>query len=311
MKIYKGLETEFNCKNPVVTIGTFDGLHIGHQKIIERVREEAQKINGESVLLTFYPHPRSVIESERPISLLQAHEDKLVELEALGLQHLIILPFTSELSTMSAYNFIKDILVAHINLKKIVLGYDHHFGNNREGNIEFLNKHAQSMGFDVIEIPAKEIDEIKISSTKIREAIRNGEIEKASKFLGKPYEITGTVIKGNQLGRTIGYPTANINPIESLQLLPKIGVYAVKIKVLHQIYFGMLNIGLRPTVEENGQMKLEVHIFDFSEHLYGEKIQVHLYERIRNEQNFASIEALKAQIEEDEIITRSYFMHLD
>ena len=184
MKIYKGLETEFNCKNPVVTIGTFDGLHIGHQKIIERLKEEAKKINGESVLLTFYPHPRSVIESDHPISLLQAHEDKLLELEKLGLQHLIILPFTNELSTMSAYDFIKDILVAHIKLKKIVLGYDHHFGNNREGNLDFLNKHAQIMDFEVIEIPAKEIDEIKISSTKIREAIKNGEIEKATKFLG-------------------------------------------------------------------------------------------------------------------------------
>ena len=311
MKIYKGLETEFNCKNPVVTIGTFDGLHIGHQKIIEKLTEEAQKINGESVLLTFYPHPRSVIDSDNPISLLQAHEDKLVELEALGLQHLIVLPFTSELSTMTAYEFIKDILVAHIKLKKIVIGYDHHFGNNREGNLDFLNQHAQSMDFEVIEIPAKEIDEIKISSTKIREAIRNGEIEKATKFLGKPYEITGIVIQGKQLGRTIDYPTANIIPIEALQLLPKIGVYAVKIKALHLSYNGLLNIGLRPTVEENGQMKLEVHIFDFSEDLYGEKIQVHLYERIRNEQKFASIEALKAQIKEDEIIARSYFMHLD
>lgn len=311
MKIYKGLETEFNCKNPVVTIGTFDGLHIGHQKIIEKLTEEAQKINGESVLLTFYPHPRSVIDSDHPISLLQAHEDKLVELEKLGLQHLIILPFTNELSTMSAYDFIKDILVAHIKLKKIVLGYDHHFGNNREGNLDFLNKHAQIMDFEVIEIPAKEIDAIKISSTKIREAIQNGEIEKATKFLGKPYEISGIVIQGKQLGRTIDYPTANIIPIEALQLLPKIGVYAVKIKVLHQIYSGMLNIGIRPTVEESGQMKLEVHIFDFSEHLYGEKIQVHLHERIRNEQKFASIEALKAQIKEDEIIARSYFMHLD
>lgn len=311
MKIYKGLETEFNCKNPVVTIGTFDGLHIGHQKIIERLKEEAKKINGESVLLTFYPHPRSVIESDHPISLLQAHEYKLLELEKLGLQHLIILPFTNELSTMSAYNFIKDILVAHIKLKKIVLGYDHHFGNNREGNLDFLNKHAQIMDFEVIEIPAKEIDEIKISSTKIREAIKNGEIEKATKFLGKPYGISGVVIKGKQLGRTIGYPTANIVPVEPLQLLPEIGVYAVKIQVLNQIYTGLLNIGIRPTVEESGDMKLEVHIFDFSENLYDEKMQVLIFERIRDEKKFASIEALKAQIKEDEIIARSYFMHLD
>lgn len=311
MKIYKGLETEFNCKNPVVTIGTFDGLHIGHQKIIERLIEEAQKINGESVLLTFYPHPRSVIESSNPISLLQAHEDKLVALEALGLQHLIILPFTTEMSEMSAYDFLNDILIAHIKMKKIVLGYDHHFGNNRIGNLDFLNIYAQNMNFEVLEIPAKEIDEIKISSTKIRGAIKNGEIEKATKFLGKPYGISGIVIKGKQLGRTIAYPTANIAPIEPLQLLPKIGVYAVKIKVLNLSFNGLLNIGIRPTVEESGQMKIEVHIFDFSQDLYGEKIQVLLYERIRDEQKFASLEALKAQIEEDEIIARSYFMHLD
>lgn len=302
MKIYTDLEN-FKAINPVVTIGTFDGVHLGHRKVIRRLQDLAKKVNGETVIFTFYPHPRLVLNPENNgLRLINTLEEKKVLLEAAGIDHLVIFPFTEEFSKLTYVEFVEQILVKQLGMKYLVVGYDHRFGHNREGTYEDLKIFADQLDFKIERQDVLNMDAINVSSTKIRDAITEGDIEMANKYLGYRFFIKGDVIDGRKLGHTIGFPTANIDPQESYKLVPKDGVYAVKVDVDEQSYLGMLNIGLRPTV--NNQLdnrSIEVHILDFDKDIYYKNITIHFYQRIRNEQFFASLDELKAQLAKDKI----------
>lgn len=306
MNVFQDFHSIEKIHHPVITIGTFDGVHIGHQKIINQLNEEAEKINGESVLFTFYPHPRMVLYPEsHGIKLIQTQEEKLAKLEKMGLKNCIVFPFTFEFSRMTALEFVRDFLVNQLHVKKLVIGYDHQFGKNREGSLQFLKDICDTYEFEVIEIPAQDIDEVNVSSTKIREAILAGNIEKANDYLGDIFELTGTVVKGNQLGRTIGYPTANIVLNSDLKLIPGNGVYAVRMNVRGTWFDGMMNIGTRPTVVSNGGRTIEVNIFDFEETIYDETVTVQFLSKWRDEQKFNGLEELKNQLKIDEETIRT------
>jgi riboflavin kinase/FMN adenylyltransferase len=309
VKVYRDFEEVGNIPNAVLTIGTFDGVHLGHQKIIERLKSEAKKVNGETVLFTFFPHPRMVINpTNHGLKLIQTQAEKIENLERLGLDHLIIFPFTKSFSNLTADEFVKEYLIDKLHVKTIVVGYDHQFGKNREGTLKHLQKLSKTLPFEVIEIPAHEVDEINVSSTKIRKAIEIGDVQTANSYLNEPFEISGKVVKGNQIGRTIGFPTANIEIGDELKIIPAIGVYAVEIVLEDQrILQGMMNIGIRPTVTDSKEVKVEVFIFDFSEAIYDQRIKVYLLQRIRGEHRFQSVEVLRAQLQEDEKTVRSIF----
>jgi riboflavin kinase/FMN adenylyltransferase len=308
VNIYNDFSSISSIKNPVLTIGTFDGVHIGHKKIIDQLNEEAAKIGGESVLFTFFPHPRMVIFPEsHGLKLIQTQEEKLEKLKEMGLQNVIVFPFTFEFSRLSALEFVRDMLVNQLHVKKLVIGYDHQFGKNREGSIHFLRDVAETYEFEVIEIPAQDIAAVHVSSTKIREALLTGDIEKANDYLGAPFELIGNVIKGKQLGRTIGFPTANLKLANELKIIPQNGVYAVKVFYQEQCFEGMMNIGIRPTIESENDTTIEVHIFDFDQTIYGESLRVELYKKTRDEQKFNGIDALKNQLKSDEISIRNFF----
>ena len=304
MKVYKHL-SEFNpIKNAVVTTGTFDGVHIGHQKIIHRVKEIAHQIAGESVIITFHPHPRLVLFPEdNHLKMLNTLPEKIKLLEASGIAHLIIIPFTKEFSRLSSVDFIQQILVDQIGTKKLVIGYDHHFGKNREGSFEHLKHYGPSYGFEVEEIPKQDINDVGVSSTKIRTALAQHHIEIANQYLGYPYAMEGIVVKGDQIGRSIGFPTANIQIQESHKLIPADGIYAVHIQWQSQTYKGMLYIGDRQNVQ-GSKKEIEVNIFDFDKEIYDEQIQVKLIQYIRGDQKFESLDALKLSIQQDEINCR-------
>lgn len=310
MRIFECLENVGQIKNPVVTIGTFDGVHIGHQKIIQQLILEANKIDGESVLITFHPHPRLVLfPDNHNLQLLQTQAEKLQTLEENGLENVIILPFSKEFAQLSALDFVQTVLYKSLKAKKIIIGYDHQFGNDRKGNIDFLIAHANDFNYDVIEIPAEEINEVNVSSTKIRTALQDGSVEIANAFLNKPFELSGTVIKGEQLGRTIGFPTANLDLNDSTKLIPANGVYAVKVQLQNEekSYFGMMNIGYRPTVSQAQKQSIEIYLFDFQADLYEAHLKVSLYKRIRQEEKFVNLATLKSQLSKDEALIRSYF----
>ncbi len=310
MRIFEGLENVGQIKNPVVTIGTFDGVHIGHQKIIQQLILEAKKIDGESVLITFHPHPRLVLfPDNHNLQLLQTQAEKLQTLAENGLENVIILPFSKEFAQLSALDFVQTVLYKSLRAKKIIIGYDHQFGNDRKGNIDFLIAHANDFNYDVIEIPAEEINEVNVSSTKIRTALQDGSVENANAFLNKPFELSGTVIKGEQLGRTIGFPTANLDLNDSTKLIPANGVYAVKVQLLNEekSYFGMMNIGYRPTVSLAQKQSIEIYLFDFQADLYEAHLKVSLFKRIRKEEKFVNLASLKSQLSKDEALIRSYF----
>jgi riboflavin kinase/FMN adenylyltransferase len=308
MRIFDGIKSLGEIKNPVVTIGTFDGVHLGHQKIIEQLNFEADKIGGESVLLTFEPHPRIVLYPENHgVKLIQTRDEKFQVLENFNLKNVVLIPFTKEFSELSAIEFVEQILVSNLKAKKVVIGYDHQFGRNREGNIQFLKSVSEKYGFEVIEISAKSIDEINISSTKVRDSLLRGDVETAKLFLSRSYEISGTVVKGNQLGRTIGFPTANVLVNSNLKLIPANGVYAVRVKIAGAKHFGVMNIGNKPTVNSNNHRSIEVHIFDFDKDVYGQPITVFFDNYLRNEQKFANLVELKKAIAHDEAVCRQYF----
>ncbi len=301
MKIFNDFRLIANIPNPVLTIGTFDGVHIGHQKIIKQLNEEAKKIGGESVLFTFFPHPRMVLSPEsHGLKLIQSQEEKLEKLAHIGLQNCIVYPFTEEFAQLTANEFVRDFLVKQLKVKKLVIGYDHQFGKNREGSISYLKAVSKEFNFDVIEIPAQEIDEVNVSSTKIREAILKGEIELANEFLGAPFQLSGKVVKGKALGRTIGYPTANIEMNSDLKLIPANGVYAIKICIKEIWYGAMLNIGFRPTISKENNQTIEAHIFDFSADIYGDNVTVQFLSKWREEMKFSGIDELKNQLKIDE-----------
>jgi riboflavin kinase/FMN adenylyltransferase len=307
VKVYRDISSFENKGNAVVTTGTFDGVHIGHKRIIARLKEVAQQINGESVIITFFPHPRLVLFPEdNDLKLINTLEEKIELLEKAGIDHLIIIPFTKEFSRLSSLEFIQQILVDKIGTKKLVIGYDHHFGKNREGTFEHLKHYAPEYGFEVEEIPEQDINDVAVSSTKIRNAILEGDFRIANSYLGHAFTLRGTVTRGDQIGRTIGYPTANINVPETYKLIPGEGIYAVALNVNNHPYKGMLYIGNRPTV--NGLNKvIEVNIFDFNADIYDETIEITFHQYIRGDKKLNGLEELKAALAADEIACRAFF----
>jgi riboflavin kinase/FMN adenylyltransferase len=299
VKVYKGFSGYSVVKKAVVTIGAFDGVHIGHQTIINRTVRIAKKLKGETVLVTFDPHPRLVLQKDVKVKLLTSINERINLLKKAGVEHLIIIPFDKSFSKLTSLDFVRDILVKKIGTKKLVIGYDHHFGNNREGSFDHLIKYGTLYGFDVEEIPPQEINDINISSTKIRDAVQEGDIEKASEYMGHPYSIAGVVVKGQQIGRRIGFPTANIKVEEVNKLIPKEGVYAVNVNFENKKFSGMLNIGYRPTVGKDNELSIEVHIFDFQKTIYGKQLTIELIKHVRNEIQFTNVNDLKKQLEQD------------
>ncbi len=308
MKTVQGIDHyKSSDKRTILTLGTFDGVHVGHQSIIEKVVTEGKKRNLESIVLTFFPHPRMVLQQDDSLRLLNTIEEKGELLEILGLDTLIVHPFSQEFSRLTAEEFVKNILVDKLNIAKIIIGYDHRFGRNRTATIDDLVTFGKEYNFEVEQISAEIIDNNSVSSTKIRKALENGEIGLANSYLGYSYFITGTVIKGQQLGRKINFPTANISIKEKYKLIPKIGVYIVQCSVDDLTYNGMMSIGFNPTVNENKTVNLEVNLFDFNEDIYDKKIRVTFLKRIRDEEKFDSIDALKNQLEKDKHYSLNYF----
>ena len=299
MKIYHGIEDFTRLPNAVVTSGTFDGVHVGHQKILSRLREAAKRNGGETVVITFWPHPRLVLHPEdTSLKLLNTFEEKAELLKQQGIQHLLRIPFTREFSQLSSEEFITQIIVETIGTKKLIIGYDHHFGKNREGSFEQLKLNAPKYGFEVEEIPRQDVDHVGVSSTKIRKALEEGDIQTATHFLGGPYSITGRVVIGDKLGRILGYPTANLEIDTGYKLVPADGIYAVTVSYNHQKYNGMLYIGNRPTVQ-GMKRNIEVNIFDFDDDIYGESLTINFHELIRRDTRFGDLEELKKQLHRD------------
>ncbi|WP_343328503.1 bifunctional riboflavin kinase/FAD synthetase [Polaribacter staleyi] len=288
-----------------VTIGTFDGVHFGHQKIIDKLVLEAKKANKKSVLLTFFPHPRMVLQKDNSLELINTIEERAELLKKTGLDYLIIHPFSREFSRMTALEFVRDVLVNKLNISKLIIGYDHHFGKNREGNIVQLTEYSHLYDFIVEEIPAQDIDDVSVSSTKIRQALAEGSLKTANNYLGYNFMLSGTVVNGKHLGGTIGYPTANIDVKENYKLIPKTGVYVVKSTLDNKTVFGMMNIGSRPTVDGSYQT-IEVHFFDFNQDLYNQYLTIELLYFLRDEEKFSSIDALIVQLKKDEQTARDY-----
>lgn len=299
MKIYHHIDEFKPIENAVVTIGTFDGVHIGHRKIISRLRELAVAENAETVILTFFPHPRMILHPEdENIKLITTINEKAELLEKLGVDHLIITPFSRDFSNQSAEEYIREVLVKKIGTKTIVIGYDHRFGKDRKGGLADLLRLAPEYGFEVLEIPEQDINDVAISSTRIRTALLDGQIEIANECLGYPFFITGKVIRGDQLGRQLGYPTANLMLEERYKLIPSDGIYAVKVKVEGSEHKGMAYIGHRPTV--NGMTRnIEVNIFDFNADIYNKQLRMEFLHFVREDIRFASLDELVVQLGKD------------
>lgn len=299
MKIYNNLSEYNSSKKTFVTIGTFDGVHIGHQKVLKNLVKNAHKKGAISLLLTFFPHPRMVLQKDLDIKLLNTIDERIALLEKLGLDVLIIQPFTTEFSKLTALDFTRNILVNKLNISKLIIGYDHHFGKNREGTFEQLEEYGHTYDFKLKKISKKDIDNIAVSSTKIRRAIEQGEIEKVNAYLNYNYMLTGEVVKGKNLGEKIGFPTANLHIKENYKLIPKTGAYVVKSTINNNTVFGMMNIGYRPTVNGKNQT-IEVNFFNFNQNLYNKTIQVEILAFLRDEQKFESVIQLKQQLIKDE-----------
>jgi len=321
MKIYRSLEDFSPVENAVVTIGTFDGVHIGHQKILVHLKEAAQKINGETILLTFFPHPRLIINpDDDSLRLINDIEEKVSQLGKVGIDHLIIIPFSRDFSNQTPEEYISNVLVGKLGTKKIVIGYDHHFGKDRKGTLGDLEQFASIFDYSVDEIPEQDINDIAVSSTRVREALIKGDIKTANLYLGYPFELTGTVIRGDQIGRTIGFPTANLQVHEPHKLIPAYGIYAVEVYIYNHIQNittgeykeenpisiakGMGYIGTRPTVDGMNRA-IEISLFDFDQDIYGKTLRVKFLHFIRHDERFDSLEEMKAQIKADEVEIRS------
>lgn len=309
MKIFHSIKDFSSPKKTILTLGTFDGVHIGHKKILEKVIQNTLDEKYESLVLTFFPHPRMILQERSEIKLLNTITEKINLLEQLGIQNLVIHPFDESFSRLTAEDFVKKVLVDQFKIHKIIIGYDHRFGRNRTADIHNLIEFGEKYGFEVEQISAQEINDISVSSTKIRNAIQEGNMYLANKYLGYEYFLTGTVIKGKQLGRTIGFPTANLNIEEDYKLIPQKGVYIVSSQLNGEKVFGMMNIGLNPTVGGE-KLSVEIHYLNFNADLYDQQISVSILKRIRGEEKFDSVDLLKAQIEKDKIQTLSYLENL-
>lgn len=305
MKRYTDANTYNDDIPSVVTVGTFDGVHIGHKKIIDRLVDTARQNNIESVILTFFPHPRMVLQKDTNIKLINTIDERTQILEKTGLDNLVIHPFTQDFSRLTAREYVEQMLVKKLNISHIIIGYDHRFGRNRNSDITDLASFGMQYDFTVEEISKQDIDDVAVSSTKIRKALLEGDIEKANSYLGYNFMLTGKVIKGKELGRKLNYPTANLHIPETYKLIPKEGVYIVQSCIDNKIYFGMMNIGTNPTVNGTHQ-SIETHFFDASFNLYEKKIQIQLLKRIRDEKKFNSIEELKEAMQQDEDYSRDF-----
>jgi riboflavin kinase/FMN adenylyltransferase len=301
---------QYDKEHPTaITIGTFDGVHIGHQKILERLINDAHGLYLKSMVLTFFPHPRMVLQKDADIKLLNTIEEKAKIFKRLGLDYLIIHPFTEEFSRLSATEFVRDLLVNNLKTKKIIIGYDHRFGRNRTANINDLIAFGSTLDFEVDEISAQEIDDVSVSSTKIRKALSEGDINTANSYLGYNYMLTGKVQRGKGIGRQLNYPTANIQIEEAYKLIPKIGAYVVKSEINGSTIYGMMNIGYNPTVSGT-EKSIEVHFFDFNQDLYDLVLQIDILDRLRDEYKFESVDALKEQLSKDKATSLSIIHRL-
>lgn len=302
MQVYYNLSDFPNLSFPVVTTGTFDGVHLGHQTIIARLKELSSKFAGQSVVITYHPHPRLVLHPDNTeLEFLNTLPEKIARLKQLGVEHLLIIPFDSIFASLTSEEFIRKILVDVVHTRKLVIGYDHHFGKNREGSFDHLLSYGPKYGFEVEEIPAQDIDQVAVSSTKIRAALWKGDIQTANRYLGYAYPFNGKVIKGRQFGRKIEFPTANLEIVPDRKLIPANGVYAVNVIVENAIFNGMMNIGFRPTVTDEKVRTIEVHIFDFDNDLYEKEIKVRMITRIRDEIRFNGIDELREQLKKDKL----------
>lgn len=300
MQIHRDLEQLPVFKNTVLTIGSFDGVHLGHQHILQRLQTLAQEVEGESLLVTFHPHPRLVLRpDDYQLQLLTTIEEKAELLAQQGLNHLVLTPFTKAFSEQSPAAYIEDFLIKHFQPRCIVIGYDHRFGKNREGDISYLRKHQELGGFEVEEISKQEVEDIAVSSTKIRKAVSKGAVAQAARLLGHPFQIRGTVVKGNQIGRGIGFPTANVQVANPHKLIPPVGIYAVRVQYEGQRYGGMLYIGTRPTIGEALEQTIEVNIFDFEQNIYGASLKIDFLAHIRGDSKFEDLEGLRKQLQAD------------
>lgn len=301
-----------NIKNAVVTIGTFDGVHLGHQAIFKEMRRLAQEIGGETVVVTFHPHPRQVLSigTER-LRFICSQEEKLKKIEEFGIDNVLIIPFTKEFASTPSEDFIKDYIIDSIHPSIIVVGYDHHFGKNRMGDYEMLTQLGKQYNFRTVQVEAQDVNEVAVSSTKIRNFLWAGNVKAANELLGYPYSVTGTVVEGNKIGRTIGFPTANLDIPNEYMMINNPGVYACQTMIDGKPYNAMANTGLRPTVEDrtDGDFIIEVNIFDFNGDLYGKTLKVWFLDRIRDEEKFKGLEALKAQLEHDRKKVKEYFLN--
>jgi riboflavin kinase / FMN adenylyltransferase len=301
---------DFNPKSKtIVTIGTFDGVHIGHRIIIDKIVQNCKKGDLESTILTFFPHPRMVLQNNSEIKLLNTIDEKIKLLENTGLQNLIIHKFDKSFSELSAEEFVLEVLVKQLNIQKIIIGHDHRFGKNRSANIDDLIVFGKKYNFEVEQISAEELNDVAVSSTKIRNAISDGNVTLANRYLGYQYFLSGIIIKGKQLGRTIGFPTANLKIDQEYKQIPKNGVYIVRGLINNQFFNGIMNIGFRPTVDGE-TISIETHFLDFDFDIYDQTITIEIFEHIRKEQKFESLEILKSQIEKDKQVALDYFLSL-
>ena len=299
MKIYRSIEDYDEDKRSVVTIGTFDGIHLGHQKILSRLIKSSKNKDLNSVVLTFFPHPRIILNKYNDVKMIDTLDEKIIHLNEIGIDSLVIHPFNKNFSLLSANQFIKDFLVDKLKIKHIIIGYDHRFGKGREASVTDLKNYADDYDFTVEEIKAQEIEKITVSSTKIRNSINQGDIKTTEKYLGRSFNLTGKIVKGDGLGKKINYPTANIFIEETYKIIPKDGVYLVETIIEDELFNGMMNIGHRPTIGTNVK-SIEVHLFNFNEDIYGKVISIKMISKIRDEKKFSSIEALKEQLVKDE-----------
>jgi len=308
VQVHRSIENFNNKKPTIVTIGTFDGVHIGHKEILKKLTSEANRLNLASVILTFFPHPRMVLQKESDIKLINTIDERIAIFSKTDLDHLIIHPFTKEFANLSAEVYVKNVLVDGLNVKKIIIGYDHRFGKNRTANIDDLKRFGNEFGFEVEEISAQELDDVAVSSTKIRRALDKGDLETANNYLGYPFMLNGTVVKGKGIGKTISFPTANLEIKETYKLIPKNGVYVVKSILNGLETYGLMSIGTNPTVGGTART-VETYFLDTDSDLYGQTIEIALLAKIREEETFDSLKSLQQAIKNDEAFARKYIAH--
>ena len=310
MNVFNSVQAFNSSQKTIVTLGTFDGMHIGHQAILNKLKLQKKIYGYETLVLTFFPHPRMVLKTDHQISLLNTIDERIKLIDQFGIDHLVVQEFTQDFANLSAEEFVKTVLVDQFNIGKIIIGYDHRFGKNRSADIHDLIEFGKKYHFDVEQISAEELNDVSVSSTKIRNALNVGNVALAKTYLGYPYMVSGKVVSGKQLGRTIGYPTANIQVAEDYKLIPAIGVYVVGVTVKDKDFYGMLSVGTNPTVGGT-EKTVEVYIFDFNDTIYDEEITVRFLTKIRDEEHFGSIDLLIEALKNDEVFSRNFLSNID